>query len=194
MCSNEPILDIETLKLRDVLLLTPRCIQDNRGFFVENYNENNFKAVTGLDVEFVRDCMSMSLNSGTVRGLHYQSPPHATAKLVSVASGRIRDVVVDIRRGSPTYGQHICIELSASNCKQLFVPAGFLHGFMSLEPNTVVMYKMDKFFAQNCDGVVRWNDPDLAINWSIDPATEIMISERDRSSQLFTNFISPFEY
>jgi dTDP-4-dehydrorhamnose 3,5-epimerase len=116
------------------------------------------------------------------------------AKLVSVSSGRIRDVIVDIRRGSPTYGQHACVELSADNFKQLFIPGGYLHGLVTLEPNTCVMYKMDMCFSHNCDGAIRWNDPDLAIDWGLGPDTKIIISERDASAQLFADFSSPFEY
>ncbi|CAF1568720.1 unnamed protein product, partial [Adineta steineri] len=109
--------------------------------------------------------MSVSLCAGTVRGLHYQSPPHALAKLVSVLTGRIRDVIVDIRRGSPTYGQHICIELSSDNFQHVFIPAGYLHGFVTIEPNTCVMYKMNSYFCSEGDGTVLWNDPDLSIDW-----------------------------
>jgi dTDP-4-dehydrorhamnose 3,5-epimerase len=194
MCNNEPILKIEKLKFPDVLLLTPHCIRDNRGFFVERFNEDSFTVGTGLNTKFVRDCMSMSLHPGTVRGLHYQSPPHVMAKLVSVVTGRIRDIVVDIRRGSPTYGQHVCIELSADNHKQLFIPAGYLHGLVTLEPNTCVMYKMDMRFSPSGDGAIRWDDPDLSIDWDLAPNTNIIISERDASAQLFADFVSPFEY
>ncbi|CAF0757584.1 unnamed protein product [Adineta steineri] len=194
MCTNETNLEVEKLKFPDVLLLTPRCVRDNRGFFLEGFNENNFNTATGLNVKFVRDCMSMSLQQGTIRGLHYQSPPCATAKLVSVLIGRIRDVIVDIRRGSPTYGQHTCVELSADSFKQLFIPAGYLHGFITLEPRTCVMYKMDSFFSSSCDGAVYWNDPDLAINWKLTPSTVPIISDKDTSAQLFADFLSPFEY
>jgi dTDP-4-dehydrorhamnose 3,5-epimerase len=194
MRNNEPLLAVEKLPFSDVLLLTPRCIRDDRGLFVEKFNDEIFTNATGLDVKFVRDCMTMSVHSGTIRGLHYQSPPHAMAKLVSVSAGRIRDVIVDIRRNSPTYGQHACVELSADNFKQLFVPAGYLHGLVTLEPNTCVMYKMDKYFSHNCDRAIRWNDPNLAIDWGLSTDTKITISERDASAPLFADFSSPFEY
>ena len=194
MCSKELGFKIEHLKFSDVFLLTPRCIRDKRGFFVESFNDRSFAAVVGLDVKFVRDCMTMSLKPGTIRGLHYQSPPHATAKLVSVITGRVRDFVVDIRRGSPTYGQHAYVDLSAENLQQLFIPAGYLHGLVTLEPNTCVMYKMDNSFSPECDGVVYWRDPDLAINWNLPCEIEPILSERDTSAPLFADFKSPFDY
>jgi dTDP-4-dehydrorhamnose 3,5-epimerase len=187
------MLSVENMRLPGVLLLTPPCMKDNRGFFVEKYNRNKFADATYLDVTFVQDCFTFSLHAGTIRGLHYQSPPHAMAKLVSVIAGRIRDVVVDVRRGSPTYGQHLSVELSADNLKQLFVPTGFLHGLVTLEPNTCVAYKMNAYFSPECDGAVLWNDPDLAIDWGLASGANPVISERDAAAQTFANFSSPFE-
>lgn len=194
MCSNQSSFKIERLKFPDVLLLTPRCITDKRGFFVESFNERSFATDIKVDIKFMRDCRTMSLKAGTIRGLHYQSPPHAMAKLVSVLNGSIRDFVVDIRRDSPTYGQHAYADLSADNLKQLFIPAGYLHGLVTLEPNTCVMYKMDTDFSPECDGVISWKDPDLAIHWNLPDYLEPILSERDASAPLFTNFESPFHY
>lgn len=183
---------IERLAIPEVLVLTPQRFADDRGFFVETYNAARLKAATGLTIEFVQDNMSLSRPVGTLRGLHFQRPPSAQAKLVSVARGRIFDVAVDIRRGSPTFGQHVSAELSAEDGRQILVPAGFLHGFMTLEPDTLVTYKVDAYYDPAADGAVRWNDPDLGIAWPFDG--EVSISPKDAAAPAFAGLDFGFEY
>lgn len=184
-------MEVERLEIPEILVLTPRRFADDRGFFVETYNSSRL-AATGVESVFVQDNMSYSKAAGTLRGLHYQRPPFAQAKLVSVLKGRIFDVAVDVRRGSPTYGRHAAIELSADSGQQIFVPAGFLHGFLTLEPDTIVAYKVDAGYSAEADGSIRWNDPDLAIAW---PKTDALIlSPKDASAPPFATFESPFNY
>ncbi|AWK90180.1 dTDP-4-dehydrorhamnose 3,5-epimerase [Azospirillum thermophilum] len=150
--------------LGDVRLILPKRFGDARGYFVETWNERSY-AGHGLERRWVQDNQSLSATPGTVRGLHYQLAPHAQTKLVRVLRGRILDVVVDIRRGSATFGQHVAVELSADGLEQLFVPVGFAHGFCTLEPDTIVAYKVDAFYSPECERAVRWNDPALGIRW-----------------------------
>ena len=158
------MLDIQPTALPGVLILTLRRFGDARGFFSESWNAKRM-AEHGLHFDFVQDNHSLSGTTGTVRGLHFQSPPHAQAKLVRCGRGRIFDVAVDIRRGSPTYGQWTGAELSFDNGRQLLIPEGFLHGFMTLEPDCEIVYKCSDFYAPECDGAVRWDDPDIGIEW-----------------------------
>ncbi|MEM9196247.1 MAG: dTDP-4-dehydrorhamnose 3,5-epimerase [Pseudomonadota bacterium] len=174
----------------DVKLLVPRRFGDARGWFCESWNAQRM-AEAGLDVAFVQDNHSFSAQAGTLRGLHYQRPPHAQAKLVRVATGAIRDVAVDVRAGSPSYGQWVSTELSAENGRQMLVPRGFLHGFVTLLPDTHVLYKADDYYAPDCDGAVRFDDPDLAIDWGVDPAS-VTLSEKDAAAPAFADFDTPF--
>jgi dTDP-4-dehydrorhamnose 3,5-epimerase len=155
---------VEETEIPDVKVTTPRKFGDRRGFFSEIYNRRDF-AAAGLGVEFVQDNHSLSAEVGTIRGLHFQSPPFAQDKLVRVARGKILDVAVDIRRSSPTFGRYVAVELSAENWRQLFIPAGFLHGFCTLEADTEVLYKVTNYYSPEHDHGVAWNDPDLAIAW-----------------------------
>lgn len=157
-------MQVTPTSLPDVKLIQPKRFGDARGYFVETWNEQAF-AVHGLECRWVQDNQSLSATPGTVRGLHYQLPPFAQTKLVRVLRGRILDVAVDIRRGSPTFGRHIVAELSADGLEQLFVPAGFAHGFCTLEPDTVVAYKVDAFYSRDCERAILWNDPELGIDW-----------------------------
>lgn len=175
-----------------VVRLTPRRFGDARGWFCETWNARTM-AAAGIDAAFVQDNQSFSAQAGTIRGLHYQSPPNAQAKLVRVLRGRIRDVAVDVRAGSPTYGRWVAEELSSSNGAMLWVPRGFLHGFVTLEPETEVIYKVDGFYSKADDGAVRFDDPDLAIDWGIDPA-QAVLSDKDAAAPLFRDFASPFAY
>ncbi len=150
-------------------------------------------AAAGLEIGFVQDNESLSARAGTLRGLHYQAPPFPQAKLVRVAKGAIRDVAVDARRGSPTYGKWIAEEISAENGAQILVPHGFLHGFVTLTPDTLVIYKVDNLYDAACDGGVRWNDPDIAVDWGI-PADELTLSDKDSKAPAFRDWVSPFEY
>ena len=147
----------------------------------------------GLDIDFVQDNHSCSAKMGTVRGLHYQSPPLAQTKLVRVVRGAVRDVAVDVRRGSPTYGRWIAEELSAENGVQLLIPRGLLHGFATMMPATDVVYKVDSYYAPDCDGAIRFDDPDLGIDWGIDPKTAVL-SEKDARAPMFHDFVSPFAW
>ncbi len=173
-----------------VLLVTPKRHSDARGFFVESYNAERFRKAGIADV-FVQDNHSMSIAAATVRGLHYQAPPRAQAKLVRVLRGAIIDVAVDARMGSPTYGRHVRALLSAENGVQLFIPAGFLHGFATLEPMTEVAYKVTDHYSTKHDGAVLWNDPELGVDWGIDPAKAV-VSEKDAKAVSFSAFKSPF--
>jgi len=145
----------------------------------------------GVDLDFVQDNQSVSGPVGTVRGLHYQSPPHAQDKLVRVARGAILDVAVDVRVGSPQYGRWVAVELSAENARQLLVPKGFLHGFVTLQPETMVLYKTTDTYAPDCDGAVHFADPDLGIDWGIDPA-QAVLSDKDTRAPRFADWVSPF--
>lgn len=183
-------MDVVSLDIPEVKIITPRRFSDDRGFFSETYNARAFKAA-GVEVDFVQDNHSFSAKKGTVRGLHFQAPPHAQSKLVRVLRGAIIDVAVDARKASPTFGKWVKAELSADNGKQIFVPKGFLHGFLTLEPDTEVAYKVDAFYDGPSDGSVKWNDPDLAIDWGVSES-DASLSEKDAKAQSWTDFTSPF--
>jgi dTDP-4-dehydrorhamnose 3,5-epimerase len=161
------------LALPDLVLVEPPCFADARGWFSETYNARVF-AKQGIDLVFLQDNTSFSAMAGTVRGLHYQSKPFEQAKLVRAVKGRLLDVAVDIRTGSPTYGKHAAVELSAENGRQLLVPAGFAHGFITREPDTIVAYKVTNFYAPDHDHGIFWADPDLGIDWGIDRADAVL--------------------
>lgn len=186
------MLEIAETDLPEVKILTPRRFGDDRGWFCESWNARRM-AEAGLDIAFVQDNHSFSAKAGTVRGLHYQAPPHAQTKLVRVAAGAIRDVAVDVRRGSASYGRWVATELSAGNGRQMLVPKGFLHGFVTLLPDTHVLYKTDDHYAPDCDGAVRFDDPGLAIDWGIAPGAAVL-SDKDAGAPGFSAFESPFEY
>ena len=176
----------------DVVSLCPKRHGDDRGFFAETWNKRTL-AEQGIDIDFVQDNHSLSVDVGTVRGLHYQSPPHAQAKLVRCGRGRLFDVAVDIRKGSLTFGHWVGEELSFDNGKQLYIPAGFLHGFVTLEPNTEIIYKCSDFYAPDCDGAIRFDDPDLGIDWPLD-LSNALLSTKDAAAPNFASFDSPFVY
>jgi dTDP-4-dehydrorhamnose 3,5-epimerase len=179
--------------LPDIRIFLPKRIADARGYFAEWYNARDFAAV-GLDCRFVQDNLSLSKTSGTLRGLHFQTPPHAQDKLVGVLQGAIFDVAVDIRLGSPTYGQHVATELSAELGNQLFVPKGFAHGFCTLKPDTLVVYKVTDFYDLESDAGIAWNDPQIAIAWPME-GEPAQISGRDsRLPRLAEIGSSPFLY
>jgi dTDP-4-dehydrorhamnose 3,5-epimerase len=185
-------MEIRKLAIPGVMVVIPRRFGDDRGFFSEVYNARTFRAA-GIDVTFIQDNHSYSVATGTVCGLHYQSPPHVQAKLVRVLHGRIFDVAVDARLGAPTFGQWVGAELSADGGEQIFVPAGFLHGFITLEPGTHVAYKVDGYYAGSADGAVRYDDPDLAIDWG-GYVGETVLSEKDGKAQKWADFETPFVY
>jgi len=183
---------IEDAGLPGLKLLTPKRIDDGRGFFSETYRHDAL-AEHGIDIAFVQDNHSLSLVAGVVRGLHFQSAPCAQAKLVRVVRGAILDVAVDIRRGSPTYGRHVAIELSAENWQQLFVPVGFAHGFCTLSEQTEVIYKVSEYYSAMDDRGLLWNDPALGIYWPV-TADKAVLSERDRKHPTLADLASPFAY
>lgn len=183
---------IEETALPDVKIVTPPWFRDNRGGFSETYNQVNW-AKLGLSDTFVQDNHSISHTVGTVRGLHFQSPPKVQAKLVRVVVGAIWDVAVDIRQGSPTYGQWVGVELSAKNGRQLLIPTGFLHGFVTRAPDTEVLYKCSDVYAPDCEGAVRFDDPDLGIDWGL-PAGKAILSDKDAIAGSFAELDSPFFY
>lgn len=181
---------IQETSLDGVLQITPRRFSDGRGYFSETYNADAL-ANHGITISFVQDNQSFSRDTGTVRGLHYQSPPSAQAKLVRVIQGAIWDVAVDVRDGSPTYGQWTGVELTSEEGNQLLVPAGFLHGFVTRTPDCLVAYKCSDVYAPDCEGGIRFDDPDLAIDWGIDPSAAI-VSDKDAIAPSFAEFQSPF--
>jgi dTDP-4-dehydrorhamnose 3,5-epimerase len=175
-----------------VIRITPRRFADTRGWFSETYQRDRFQ-VAGIAAEFVQDNHSYSAPTSTLRGIHFQTPPFAQAKLVRCLRGRIWDVAVDLRRGSPTQGQWVAAELTAEGGEQLFIPAGYGHAFLTLEPDTEVAYKVDAFYAPEADGGVRWDDPDLGIDWPLNDA-EPGLSDKDQRLPLLKDFVSPFDY
>lgn len=168
----------EDLELSGLKLVTPKKFGDERGFFSETHNEKTW-ANSGLNFDFVQDNHSLSRDVGTVRGLHFQTAPFAQDKLVRVVNGRILDVAVDLRRSSPTFGRHVAVELSKENWRQLFIPIGFAHGFVTLEPDTEVIYKVTNFYSPQHDCGVAWDDPDIGVDWPV-AVENAVLSEKDR--------------
>ena len=185
-------MDIENTPLPGVVVLTPARFGDSRGFFSESWNRKRM-AEAGFDIDFVQDNHSLSAQAGTVRGLHFQAPPRAQAKLVRCGRGRLFDVAVDIRRGSPTYGRWCGVELSFENGRQLLVPEGFLHGFVTRTPDTEIIYKCSDYYAPDCDGAVRFDDADIGIDWELGDTAPIL-SDKDAAAPAFADFVSPFEW
>ncbi|TVP72813.1 MAG: dTDP-4-dehydrorhamnose 3,5-epimerase [Rhodobacteraceae bacterium] len=182
-------MQIETTDLPGVVVITPRRFGDARGWFSETWNRASLQAA-GLDwPDFVQDNHSFSAPRHTLRGLHYQRPPHAQDKLVRCSRGVILDVAVDARRGSPSYGQHVAVELSAETGAQLFVPKGFLHGFLTLTENCEVQYKCSDIYAPDCDGSVAWNS--VGIDWGTDAP---VLSDKDARAMTFAEFDTPFDF
>jgi dTDP-4-dehydrorhamnose 3,5-epimerase len=177
--------------IANLLIFEPTVFEDSRGYFFEAYNEQMFRQ-QGVSINFVQDNQSRS-SYGVIRGLHYQLAPYAQAKLIRVLEGSILDVAVDIRKGSPTFGQHVAVELSADNKKQLLIPAGFAHGFSVLSPTAIVLYKCDQFYSKENEGGIRYDDPSLAIDWRIETAQAI-VSEKDIALPLLADCKNNFEY
>jgi dTDP-4-dehydrorhamnose 3,5-epimerase len=185
-------MDIRTTKLEGVLIVQPRRFNDARGYFTEVFNQRAFRDV-GIETVFVQDNQSCSLKRGTVRGLHFQNPPATQAKLVRVVRGCVYDVVLDLRAGSPTYGEWVAERLSADDGKQIYVPHGFAHGFCTLEDNSEVVYKVDTYYAPAHDDGIIWNDSTLNIPWPVgsDAAT---LSDKDKKLGTFAEFVPAFQY
>jgi len=174
------------------LIIVPRRHADSRGWFCEIFNRNRLREL-GIACTFVQDNQTRSALKGTLRGFHFQKPPAAQAKLISVLHGKILDVAVDIRRYSPTYGKYISTELSSDDGKQLFIPTGFAHGFLTLEDDVSVLYKVSDYYAPSGEGGIRWDDPDIAFPWPLQRAGTVM-SERDERLPLLADLESPFPY
>lgn len=183
---------VEETGLPGLKIITPARFGDNRGFFSESWSQKRM-AESGLNIEFVQDNHSLSAMAGTVRGLHFQSPPHAQGKLIRCGRGSLFDVAVDIRKGSPTFGKWFGLELSFENGKQLWVPPGFLHGFITRAPDTEIIYKCTDYYAPEYEGAVRFDDPQIAIDWGIEKEMAVL-SEKDASAPLLKDCDSPFVY
>jgi dTDP-4-dehydrorhamnose 3,5-epimerase len=177
---------IEQTPLKDCFIIHDKVHGDARGYFIETYNSRDFNAASGLDIEFVQDNQSRS-SKGVLRGLHMQKGAAAQAKLVRVLEGAVLDVAVDLRKGSPSFGQHIAIELTADNRKQFFVPAGFAHGFVVLSEYATFFYKVDKFYEPGNEVGIMYNDKDLNIDWQL-PSSELIFSEKDKTLGSFAEY------
>jgi dTDP-4-dehydrorhamnose 3,5-epimerase len=186
------MVEVETTSIPEVKIVRPKRIGDDRGFFSEWYNRAALSA-QGVNVGFIQDNMALSSRKGTVRGLHFQAPPFAQAKLVGCVRGAVFDVAVDIRRGSPTFGRHIAVELSAANGWQLFIPAGFAHGYCTLEENSVLFYKVDAGYSPQHDAGVLWQDPDIGIAWPV-TAEAAQLSKKDTTLPLLKDLPPIFSY
>jgi dTDP-4-dehydrorhamnose 3,5-epimerase len=183
---------IEPTDIPGLAVMTPRRFGDDRGFFAETYSAAKLSEA-GIDTVFVQDNHSLSARAGTVRGLHFQRPPRAQAKLVRCGRGALFDVAVDIRKGSPTYGAWFGTVLSFENAKQLYIPVGFAHGFATLEPDTEIVYKCSDLYAPDTEGALRFDDPDLAIDWGLGGMDPIL-SDKDAAAAGFAGFESPFRF
>ncbi len=176
----------------DVILIDPKIFGDTRGYFVETFREDLFQQETGIKANFIQDNESRSCQ-GVLRGLHYQLPPYAQSKLVRVIEGKVLDIALDIRKGSPTFGQHVSVELSAENKHQVFIPRGFAHGFVVLSETAVFSYKVDNYYSPEYDRGIKFDDPELNIDWSIDHK-ELQLSEKDKVQPLLKEVADLFHY
>jgi len=181
-------MELEFYPIKDVFSFVPKRFVDDRGEFFESFNQQKFEEVVGQKINFVQDNQSVSLLN-TIRGLHFQAPPFAQGKLVRVVFGKVLDVAVDIRKNSPTYGQHIAVELSAENNKVLWIPEGFAHGFSALQNNAVFLYKCTRFYHKESEDCILYNSPELEINWKVDNP---LLSEKDKTGISFNHFKTPF--
>ena len=181
-------MEVKKTKINGVFLIKPQVFNDNRGHFFESFNSKKFNEATGLDVQFVQDNQSLS-SKNVLRGLHFQHPPFAQAKLVSVIKGEVLDVVVDIRKESDTYGEYIAENLNEENHHQLFIPEGMAHGFLTLKDDTIFSYKCSNYYDKGSEDGIIWNDSNLKIDWKI---KNPLVSEKDQLAQNFTSFVSPF--
>lgn len=173
--------------IEGLIIIEPKVFEDERGYFFESYNKNEFKE-NGITSNFIQDNQSLS-QKGVLRGLHFQRPPYAQAKLIRVIQGSVLDVVVDLRKKSSTYGKHLSIILSSQNKKIFFIPEGFAHGFLTLEDNTIFSYKCSNFYNTTSEDAILWNDESLSIDWKV---KNPILSEKDNLAQKFNQFISPF--
>lgn len=179
-------------KIPEVILIEPKAFGDERGYFVETFRDDLFEQETGINTIFIQDNESRS-SHGILRGLHYQLPPHAQSKLVRVIEGKVLDIAVDIRKGSPTFGQHVTAELSAENKNQMFIPRGFAHGFLVLSKTAIFAYKVDSYYSPGCDRGIQFDDPQLNIDWMLDHQL-IQLSEKDKIQPLLKDVTNLFDY
>ena len=177
--------------IEGVVIIEPKIFGDSRGYFYESYSQRNFEEKVGR-VNFVQDNQSFS-HYGVLRGLHFQNPPYTQSKLVRVIHGKVVDVAVDIRKGSPTYGKYVAVELTGENHRQFFIPKGFAHGFVVLSETALFQYKCDEFYHPEAEGAIMWNDPDLNIQWPISTA-DVVLSEKDKHHPCLKDFESPFNF
>lgn len=177
--------------IEEVVIIEPKVFEDHRGYFMESFSERDFNTFV-REVRFVQDNESKSCY-GVLRGLHFQKPPHAQSKLVRVVKGKVLDVAVDIRKGSPTFGKHVSVELSDENHLQVFIPRGFAHGFVVLSDEVVFQYKCDDFYSPHSEGAIAWDDPDLGIDWKI-PAEDVVLSAKDTSHPRLKDATGLFDY
>ena len=185
-------MQVISTEIAEVKEIRPVRHRDPRGFFSEIFRETVLRE-HGIDIAFVQENQSLSVDSGVVRGLHFQSPPASQAKLVRVGAGSILDVAVDIRRGSPSYGRHVAVVLTAAEGNQLFVPEGFAHGFCTLEPNTEVIYKVNRYYSRDHDLGLAWNDPELGIAWPVSEG-DAVLSDKDRRQPNLAELPAHFRY
>lgn len=185
------MIEVKKTDIEGVLIIEPKVFGDARGYFLESFNAKEFAEKTGLNIDFVQDNESMS-SYGVMRGLHFQRPPFTQSKLVRCVKGAVLDVAVDIRKGSPTYGQHVAVELTEDNHRQFFVPRGFAHGFAVLSETAVFQYKCDEFYHPEVDGGISILDGSLGIDWKI-PTDKALLSEKDTKHALLKDFESPFD-
>lgn len=183
--------NITDTAIEGVKIIEPKVFGDHRGYFFESFSQRDFDTQV-REIRFVQDNESKS-KYGVLRGLHFQKPPHAQSKLVRVVRGAVLDVAVDIRKGSPTFGQHVAVELTEDNHRQFFIPQGFAHGFTVLSDEVVFQYKCDNFYAPESEGAIAWNDPQLGIDWRI-PSSDIILSEKDEAHPFLKDIDSPFQY
>ena len=184
-------MEIIKTDIEGVFLIEPTVFGDSRGYFFESFNAREFAEKTGIEVNFVQDNESKS-RYGVLRGLHFQCPPYAQSKLVRVVKGHVLDVAVDLRKGSPTYGKYTTGELTEDNHRQFFIPKGFAHGFVVLSEEAVFQYKCDDFYNPQSEGALMWDDPDINIQWPVDPK-DIILSEKDKKHPYLKDFTTPFE-
>lgn len=184
---------METIKtnINGAVIIEPRIFKDDRGYFYESFSEREFTEKVCKTI-FVQDNQSKS-TYGVLRGLHFQCPPYAQSKLVRCIRGKVLDVAVDIRIGSPTYGEYVSVELSEENHRQLFIPRGFAHGFVVLSDEAIFQYKCDNFYNKDSEWAIMWNDPNLGIDWGIN-SNDAILSDKDKKNALFKEFDSPFSY
>ena len=184
-------MEVIKTKIPGVVIIEPRLFPDARGYFFESFSKREFEEKVGK-IDFVQDNESKS-SYGVLRGLHFQKPPYAQSKLVRVVKGAVLDVAVDIRKGSPTFGQHVAVELTEDNHRQFFIPRGFAHGFAVLTDEVIFQYKCDNFYAPASEGAIAWDDPDLGIDWHV-PAEKVILSEKDKKHPRLKEIDSPFNY